>query len=58
LTTLAASLNWVNLSASELAIASRAATAGAAAGGTTGLATSLAALLAGLMGVNLATCEL
>jgi hypothetical protein len=60
LTTLAASLNRVNLSTGELAVtrATRATAAGAAAGSITGRATSLAALLAGLMGVNLATCEL
>lgn len=54
---LAASLNWVDLSTSELAIAARATRAAAvvgAAGGTAGLTT----LLAGVVGVNLALGEL
>lgn len=56
--TLAASLNWVDLAASELTLAAARAAGAAAIVGAAGGTTSLAALLAGIMGVNLALGEL
>jgi hypothetical protein len=53
---LTASLNWVDLSTSELTLARAAAVT--TAGGTASLAASGTALLAGLHGINLAACEL
>ena len=52
---LATSLNWVDLSTGELALARAAAVT--TAGGTASLAASGTALLAGLHGVDLAACE-
>ena len=56
--TLAASLNWVDLAASELALAAARAAGAATVVRAAGGATSLATLLAGIMGVNLALGEL